>query len=571
MSNAQVHFELFVRRNAADGWTLHLASEDRQSCIEAAYELMSSRKVIAVRVTRETLDEETRGFRSNVILSEGMVEIVKPKRQRPEDETPLCVAPADLYTVHARDVINRLLDGWLRRKLVTAFELLHRPDLAEQLEASGVEIQHAIQKIAVPEAQARGISVHQLIRGFQTLVEQTIERIIRDGRRKSFAQITPETFARALADLQDHPDRSYLLGGGVAQYLGVATNWPDKLGRLLDLADAAPAMGKGRAIAFFVLEQVLTEMLGSRPAMSAFLAPAKDLGAQLGAMIRLAADDVVETVARADPQVQALIPRLEGPTARLGAHLAGDAFMSVRMTVMKRVVQELAGPRRLRPDDAQGEINVLRAIAMSLSAASGPLISLEDVEAAVADRSRTLVTADFVNSFLSGSGTAMEEAAAVVRLADNVTGAANKREAARWIASVVGALKFEREMRATADSPVAKLNTLAELQRSLLKAGLADGDAQASISKIGEIGGLIESDTRLVQAIARSPAPVVQKVMILLRMAAGDAAPLGPCADRAKAEVLRQLRTPEVRSALAASPQQFDQVRGLMAGIGLAA
>jgi hypothetical protein len=35
--------------------------------------------------------------------------------------------------------------------------------------------------------------------------------------------------------------------------------------------------------------------------------------------------------------------------------------------------------------------------------------------------------------------------------------------------------------------------------------------------------------------------------------------------------VLRQLRTPEVRSALAASPQQFDQVRGLMTAMGLAA
>ncbi len=571
MSNAQVHFELFIRRNAADGWVLHLASEDRQACLETARELMASRKAIAVRVSKETLDEETRGYRSVVILSEGMVEIVKAKRPRLEDETPLCVAPADLYTVHARDVINRLLEGWLRRKTVTAFELLHRPDLVEQLDASGVEIQHAIQKIAIPEAQARGISVHQLIRGFQTLVEQAIERVIKDGRKKTFAKVTPETFPEVLATLQDHPDRSYLLGGGVAHYLGAATNWPDKLGRLLDLADSAPAMGKGRAIAFFVLEQVLTEMLSSRPAMTAFLSPAKDLGAQLGAMVRLAADDVVEAVSRADPQIQTLIPRLEGQTARLGAHLAGDAFMTVRMTVIKRVIHELSGPRRLRPDDAQGEINILRALAMSLSAASGRLVSLEDVEAAVTERSRSLVTGDFVNSFLQTSTTALAEAAALVRLADNVTGPANKREAARWIASIVGALKFERELRSTADSPLSKLQTLADLQRSLRKAGLTESDALTSISKIGEIGGLVESDVKLVQVVSRSPAPPVQRLVILLRMAAGETAPLGPCADRAKAEVLRQLRTPEVRSALAASPQQFEQVRGLMTAIGLAA
>ena len=279
----------------------------------------------------------------------------------------------------------------------------------------------------------------------------------------------------------------------------------------------------------------------------------------------------VEAVARADPQIHALIPRLEGQTERLGAHLAGDAFMTVRMTVIKRVIHELSGPRRLRPDDAQGEIHILRALAMILSAASGRLVSLEDVEAAVTERSKSLVTADFVNSFLKPSATALAEAAALVRLADNVTGSSNKREAARWVASIVGALKFERELRSAAESPIAKLTTLADLQRSLRKAGLTEGDAQTSITKIGEIGGLIEADVKLVQAIARSPAPVVQRLVILLRMASGDTAPLGPCADRAKAEVLRQLRAPEVRSALAASPQQFEQVRGLMSAIGLAA
>ena len=36
------------------------------------------------------------------------------------------------------------------RQGIPAYELLHRPDLAEKLEASGVELQHAIQKVAVP-------------------------------------------------------------------------------------------------------------------------------------------------------------------------------------------------------------------------------------------------------------------------------------------------------------------------------------------------------------------------------------------------------------------------------------
>ncbi|MEJ0067341.1 MAG: hypothetical protein WDM85_19660 [Caulobacteraceae bacterium] len=49
------------------------------------------------------------------------------KKKVVENREPLCVTPEDLYTVHARDRIGRLLDGWLARNHATAFELLHRP------------------------------------------------------------------------------------------------------------------------------------------------------------------------------------------------------------------------------------------------------------------------------------------------------------------------------------------------------------------------------------------------------------------------------------------------------------
>src|SRR5690606_19723061 len=102
------------------------------------------------------------------------------KKKQAEDLAPLCVAPNDLYSAHARDRIGRLLEGWLARHHATPFELLHRPDLVEELDASGIELQHAIQKIAVPEAQDRGLSVHELMRTFQGLVERAIQRLLKD-------------------------------------------------------------------------------------------------------------------------------------------------------------------------------------------------------------------------------------------------------------------------------------------------------------------------------------------------------------------------------------------------------
>ena len=44
------------------------------------------------------------------------------------------------------------------------------------------------------------------------------------------------------------------------------------------------------------------------------------------------------------------------------------------------VLRELTGPRRLRPADAAGEIDILRALAMALTATAGRLLTLDEVQ-----------------------------------------------------------------------------------------------------------------------------------------------------------------------------------------------
>ena len=60
MDRAQVHFEVFARRQHGSSWVLELATEDRTRATEAADELLAERRAISVKVTKETLDEETR-------------------------------------------------------------------------------------------------------------------------------------------------------------------------------------------------------------------------------------------------------------------------------------------------------------------------------------------------------------------------------------------------------------------------------------------------------------------------------------------------------------------------------
>ncbi|HKR87419.1 MAG TPA: hypothetical protein VJS38_04540 [Phenylobacterium sp.] len=570
MVGARVHYEVFGRRKPGSGWVLEMATEDRTAAIRMAENLIAEDGFAAAKVAKETLDEETREFASLEILKLGDWETAKKKEPKKEFE-PLCVQPKDLYTLHARERIGRLLEDWLERKRATPFELLHRPDLVEALEASGGDLQHAVQKISVPEAADRGFSVHELIRTYNGLIERTIERLMKDWRRGALIDLKRESFAAAAERALKDPDPCYLLGSGVAGAIASSRTWSEKVGRLLDLAGAAPASGPARTLAMSVLEQPLAEILGVKPGLEDLIGRGLDLGGELAALTRLAVGGAVELLVKHDPRLAKVMPVLSGEAERLGGWLSEDAFEEVRTGLGKRILRELNGPRRLRPHDAVAEIDMLRGLAMSLTAGAGRLLPLEDVQAAFSTRSKMLVTGDFVDAYLGKGRTACEEAQALLVLGENVIGAANKRQASRWIAGVVGGLKFETEMRSGEETPAARLGKLAALQRQVGRCGLAPEDSATIQGRLGELGGMVEGEAKLSASIARAKAPPLHRLTVLLRLAAGESAPLGPAADRARSEALKLVRLPETRSALTEAPDQVETVRTLLQQAGLAA
>jgi hypothetical protein len=152
-----------------------------------------------------------------------------------------------------------------------------------------------------------------------------------------------------------------------------------------------------------------------------------------------------------------------------------------------------------------------------------------------------------------------------------VTGLANKRSAARWLAACVTSLRFESEMRRAPDGATQALKALADLQRAVGGAGLSPTDQDQIVAAIGRVGGMLEADGRILAQVVRSPAPVPARLRVLLRLAAGETGPAGPCAERARAEALKLLRAPEVRGALSAAPEAVAPIRALMKQVGLAA
>ncbi len=570
MDQHQIHFEVFARRPGGGPFVLQQATENRDAALRSAEEMLESKQFVAVKVTKETLNRETGEFQTISILNKGAPE--KPKGKAPiEDRGPPCVSPADLYNVHARDRISRLLEGWLNRNRATPFELLHRPDLIEKLEASGVELQHAVQKIAIPEAQARGVSVHEVIRNFQDLIQRSIDRVLADNRKGLFPDIKNGSFATVCVRLLSEPERTYLLGAAVVNYTAPAKTWSDKVGMLLDLAEAAPPEGPARGLAFSVLEQSLSEILQSRVGLADLLGADLDHGGALAALARLAAADAVDALARTDTLVGRMVPPLTGSAERLGRWLDDPAFQGVRMALSKRLIQELKSLRRLRPTDARGEIDVLRALAMAMTAASGPLLQLEEVREAFIERSQMLVAADFVGAYLKEDRTAVQEAHDLVWLMENVTGGANKRQAVRWLYTTLTSLRFETEMTSGSETPSARLARLAELYRQASRSGKDAAGVDGVLQTIGEIATRIEAESKLTSLVARASMPIPQKMTMLFKMAMGEMAPPGLAADRAKAEALKLMRLPDARAELPKNPEMLEQVRILMQSMEAAA
>ncbi len=571
-----VHYEIYIRRTPPDDWSLSQAMEDRRRAMETAEDLMRDRQAVAVRVTKETMDPETMEFASVVVLTRGAPEL---KRKRPapvEPRGPACRGVQDLYAPHARETIGRILEDWLGRQGATAFELLHRPDLAERLEASGVELQHAIQKVAVPEAQTvPGQSVHELMRHYQRLAEQAIERLLKAGRSRTFVDLEMRSVADLARSLTGAADRAFLMGGAVAGSLRGLTGARARLERLMDICDRAPIDGPPRALVFVAVEQILCELLGSRAGLAQILGPGLDQGSSLAAAVRMVAPREVGAILAHDPRLTLLVPPVEGPPARLGERLAAGEFPLLAAALARMVLRELMSQRRLRPGDAVGEIDILRALATALTATAGRLLTLEEVQTAFIERSRSLVAADFVAAYVADCTSVLAEAERLTRLCENVTGGANKRAAARWLDACVASLRFETELRGRLTTEVAppgqRLLSLVILQRSVRNAGLPERETQAVVDALGLVGGAVEADARLTMQIARAPAPIPQKLAALLRLAAAETGPTGPVAERARAEALRLLRAPDTRAALGAEPQAVLTLRPLMQAVGLAA
>jgi hypothetical protein len=347
----------------------------------------------------------------------------------------VCRQPEDLYSARAREAIGRHLHSWLQRRCVTPFELLHRADLAEQLEACETELSVALSNAALAESAAQGAPLEPTRRTLESLAQRAMNRLFR----------------------KDH-DARFQLGAALAERLGRHTTWRDKLEACLSLIEALAQQPAG-APALRALQQPLTDILGGIGDLDDLFGAAP-LGDHLLILLQIASSPLVADLIEDDAALRRTLPRLRGLSARLVRTLhRDDAFVHVRRAIARRVLAALTSEATLWPNNPAHELDGLKALGALLKV-SRPLLGSEEVTAALERRWRRLAAPAFIEARLSQCLSTWEEIDALLDMIDAVDDRPARDTLGRALLAWLEQPGLQAELRAGPDPVAVSLQRL---------------------------------------------------------------------------------------------------------------
>ncbi|MBO6796024.1 hypothetical protein [Maricaulis sp.] len=545
----ELHFEIFLKKNRNAGWALHDALPVRDDAIRKAHALLREFKDGSVLVTKENFDDGERKFRS-VPIFEGGHDRYQIETDNDREATLPCLTPDDLAKPHARETIRRSLTGWFERNKAVPMELLHRPDLVETLEASGTELQHAVQKIAVASAQDSDADVQTFVKQLNDLVQRGLKRIYkdqRDGRIPTYPK--GKDFAEVAADIHAKDSRAYTLRGAMADALMGKRSYGDKLDALLDMSEQLPEDEKAREFARAEVDGYLADVIGFEAGGEALLGKCNDLGETIERLICLY---------DGDPHADAMNMAPSG-ARRMAKRISAGELDECRTYIGQRLLKELEKPKRLRPKSVREEVRLARELAQKLVTCAGQDLPLDQMSKAFTARSARLLQPETIDELLRFSNDASEELDRLLQLEENIVGDANKAKLAGYVRTALGSNQTDQYFVRGDGKPLERMSLLTSHQTRILRSKFNEADKADLSGMIDQMGLKIIDDTKILNAVEAGPRPALDKAEGLLKLATAGALPAGQCRTDAQARALRQIKsemglkeaqTPEARPKL---------------------
>jgi hypothetical protein len=532
MPSGKVHFEVFVKKHRKAGWTLAEARPDRDGAVDLAKLLLADLPTGSVRVTKERFDDDSRTFRSTTVFEEGAERFAGEEEKTGDGSLP-CVSPDDLTNPSARDTMSRVLNEWFVRKQVTPMELMHSPAQAEDLESGGTELQHAIQKVAVASARDGDSTVHAYVKQLNELTQKAFDRIYRDGKAGKLPRFSDYKSYSKLVDEFAPKSAVYKIRAALADRLSDERSYSKKLETLMAMASDLPDDPEARALAVDQLDVFVSEILGFDSGLGAILGSADELGDEIQMLADMYDGSITAESLEKAPKGARKLTEL----------MAGGDFRSSRTAIAMALLERLRRPRRMRPGDVMAEVKLARKLAQKLVIAQGPDLSPDALQDAFAKRSARLLTPETIGDFLATCSEADEEIESLLALEENIVGSQNKRKLAGYIRATLGNHKTEGWFVSGEGRPIDRLHRLTRLQGRALKGNYPEEEKASLSATFDALGMKIIERTGLLDAIANSDQPTLDRAASLLRLAARQAVPAGKCSALAQQRAVRLIRS----------------------------
>ncbi|WP_339744277.1 hypothetical protein [uncultured Maricaulis sp.] len=530
---SEIHYEVFLKKNRKAAWTLYEARDDREIAIRLAHELYANNKIGSVRVTKERYDEEARTFRSVPICELGEEKFAGEEEKTGTASLP-CLAPDDLSKPHARDTIRRVLTAWFERLQVLPMELLHRPDLVETLEASGTDLQHAVQKVAIASAKDSDANVHGFVKQLNELIQQALTRIYQDARAERLPNYPDsKPFHDIVTEIHASDRRAYQLRAAMANRLKSAKRYSDKLDALMEMADTLKLEGETRVFAIAEIDSYAAEVISFDAGMQALLGPCRDLGETLERLTCLFdGDDTADAINYA-PSI----------CKRLTRQISTGEMDACRTVIAQSLLTELQRPKRLRPTSLFEEVRLARELAQKLVMSPNSLLPTDALIKAFAARSARLLHPETIDELLKSARDPDEELELLLALEENIVGEANKQKLAGYAHGMLGSQNALSWYLRGPNKPLERLASLTAHQRRVLKGQYPAREKAELASAIDALGMKVIDESKILNAVEAGERPALDKATGLLRLATAGALPVGQCCSDAQARAVRHLKS----------------------------
>ena len=524
----QIHYEIFRRVGAKGGWTLHEVLSSRDKALDCAKALMASEQATGVKVVKETYNEETSDYLTLKIFEEGHNQVKVEASAEDAPHALPCFKPDDLYSYHARATMARLLTDFLSRNKITITELIHRADMLERLEATGTVYQHAIQKVAVAQASSTTTPVQQIVKSLNDLATQAFHRVYRDQEKGVFPATKPDQFAALATKLAGQGDRSYIFNGALARHLKDATNWDEKVLRLLAIMKTAPAEGEPRKLVLSSIDAIGAEILNGSAALHELMGPVANLAEALEKLIDL-------FLGKADQS--------HAGYAALATRFAADELPEARTAIAGRIVAEFKSPKRLCPDSIVDELRSLRRLANKVVMGVGKYLSHEDLITAFTLRSKRLVAAESLSPYIA-EAPVEERVERLLFVEENIIGVENKRQLSTFVMPVLQSAAFENYFQNPKTPVLQRLQRLSMLQSRVLRSSFIEENRREFAEKMDKLGFDVAARAKLFESLETKQASPADKATTFLKLLMGGFLTEGRMAAKARDIVVAHLAMP---------------------------